>query len=522
MRSNPLIWALGPQRIYPSLALEAIRLDRGLNQCMIEYDEGGVVQLRLRDLVIPCTKAGRMVINYRSVRAEPGSDLASSFPHYSAGGLLDGSIDPTVLTNKIVFVGTSAIGLRDIRATPMAHLFSGVEIHATMVDNIIAGDALSIPNWMDGAQFLAILLVALGMTLLVSRGCSWLSFLLTLLTLGLSMGTAIFLLQERQLVFVPTWTMLSTLLLYPVLTMIRFWQEEQQKKHVREMFGTMVSRDVLRYLEANPESFSLRGERAEATMFFSDVAGFTTISEQMQPDQLTYLLNRYLTPMTDIILAHGGYVDKYEGDAIMAEWGIPFRTDDHAVNACLAAIEQQACLARLRPTLKKEFGHELYVRMGINTGTVTAGNMGSDMRFSYTVMGDAVNFASRLEPINKEYGTQILIGEATAQVARDFIEVRYLDKIVVKGKTKPVKVYELLGKRGSLSEDRQKVVSLYTEALHLHWERRWEEALDRLAIGIGIDPDDGPSHTLHTRITAYRHTPPPDDWQGEYVRLTKD
>ena len=288
------------------------------------------------------------------------------------------------------------------------------------------------------------------------------------------------------------------------------------------MFGTMVSRDVLRYLEANPESFSLRGERAEATMFFSDVAGFTTISEQMQPEQLTNLLNHYLTPMTDIILAHGGYVDKYEGDAIMAEWGIPFRTDDHAVNACLAAIEQQACLARLRPTLKKEFGHELYVRMGINTGTVTAGNMGSDMRFSYTVMGDAVNFASRLEPINKEYGTQILIGEATAHAARDFIEVRYLDKIVVKGKTKPVKVYELLGKRGSLSEDRQKVVSLYTEALHLHWERRWEEALDRLAIGIGIDPDDGPSHTLHTRITAYRHTPPPDDWQGEYVRLTKD
>ncbi|MDP6679931.1 MAG: adenylate/guanylate cyclase domain-containing protein, partial [Verrucomicrobiota bacterium] len=186
------------------------------------------------------------------------------------------------------------------------------------------------------------------------------------------------LLDHHQIVFVPAWTILSALILYPVLTVIRFWQEEQQKKHVRNMFGTMVSRDVLRYLEDNPESFSLRGERTEATIFFSDVAGFTTLSEQMEPDRMTELLNRYLTPMTDIILAHGGYIDKYEGDAIMAEWGVPFRAHDHAVQACLAAIEQQERLAGIRPELEKEFGQSLHVRMGINTGAVTAGNMGSD------------------------------------------------------------------------------------------------------------------------------------------------
>jgi adenylate cyclase len=522
VRSNPLIWALGPQRIYPSLALEAIRLDRGLNQCMVEYDEGGVVRLRLHELAIPCTKAGRMVINYRSVQQQPGTDLLSSFPVYPAGGLLDGTIDPAVLTNQIVFVGTSAIGLRDIRATPMAQLFSGVEIHATMVDNILAGDALIIPNWMEGAQFVAILLMGLLITLLISRGRSWLSFLLTAFMLGLCLVTAILLLKYKQLVFLPTWTMLSALLLYPVLTMIKFWQEERQKKHVREMFGTMVSRDVLRYLETNPESFSLRGERTEATIFFSDVAGFTTMSEQLPPGQLTVLLNKYLTPMTDIILGHGGFVDKYEGDAIMAEWGVPFRADNHAAEACLAAIEQQERLATLRPVLEREFGPTLHVRMGINTGTVTAGNMGSDTRFSYTVMGDAVNFASRLEPTNKEYGTDILIGEATAQAARDLIEVRFLDKIVVKGKTEPVNVYELLGKRGCLDEDRKKVVSLYTEALHLHWEQRWQDALDRLDTALGIDPADGPSQTLSTRINTYRDAPPPSDWQGEYVRATKD
>ncbi|MBL7075976.1 MAG: adenylate/guanylate cyclase domain-containing protein [Kiritimatiellae bacterium] len=522
VRKNPLIWAFGPQRIYPSLALEAVRLDRGLSQSMIEYDDGGVVQLRLRDVLIPCTKSGRLVVNYRTVHENPRTGLASSFPSYSAADLLDGTVDSSVLSNKIVFVGTSAIGLRDLRATPLARLFPGVEVHATMVDNILAGDALSEPNWMDGAQFMAILVVGLFMTFLISRGCSWLSFLLTLLTLGLSMATAVVLLAHRQMVFVPAWTMLSTLLIYPVLTMIRFWQEEQQKQRVRNMFGTMVSRDVLRYLEANPESFSLRGERTEATVFFSDVAGFTTISEQMEPDRMTDLLNRYLTPMTDIILGHGGYVDKYEGDAVMAEWGVPFRADDHAAQACLAAIEQQERLAQLRPELKKEFGHELHVRMGINTGTVTAGNMGSDMRFSYTVMGDTVNFASRLEPTNKEYGTSILIGEATAKAAADVIEVRFLDKIVVQGKSKPVTVYELLGKRGTISDDTRKVASLYTEALHLHWERRWEDALDTLAEALGIDPDDGPSNTLRIRITGYRDDPPPEDWGGEYVRTTKD
>ncbi|NQU40799.1 MAG: adenylate/guanylate cyclase domain-containing protein [Lentisphaerae bacterium] len=522
VRSNPLIWAFGPHRIYPSLALEAVRLDKGLDQCLVECDKGGVVRLRLRELTIPCTQTGRMVINYRSIQTQPGTDLASSFPVYSAGGFLDGTIDPAVLTNKIVFVGTSAVGLRDIRATPMAQLFSGVEIHATMVDNILAGDALIVPNWIDGAQFVMILLMGILITLLIARGRSWLSFLLTFFMLGLCLGTAVLLLRYRQLVFLPTWTMLSALLLYPVLTMIKFWQEERQKKHVREMFGTMVSREVLRYLETNPESFSLRGERTEATIFFSDVAGFTTMSEQLPPERLTILLNQYLTPMTDIILGHGGFVDKYEGDAIMAEWGVPFRADNHAAQACLAAIEQQERLAILRPILEKEFGPTLNVRMGINTGIVTAGNMGSDTRFSYTVMGDVVNFAARLEPTNKEYGTSILIGEATAKAAREVIEARFIDKIVVKGKTEPVDVYELLGKRGCLDDDRKEVISLYAEAIQLHRERRWDEALDRLAIALGVDPADGPCRTMHTRILGYQQSPPPKNWQGEYVRLTKD
>jgi len=304
--------------------------------------------------------------------------------------------------------------------------------------------------------------------------------------------------------------------------MIKFWQEELQKKRVRDMFGTMVSQDVLHYLENNPESFSLSGQKAEATMFFADVAGFTTISESLEPEKLSELLNQYLSPMTEIIMNHGGYVDKYEGDLIMAEWGVPYAMADHATQACLAAIEQQEKLNELRPILKKEFGHDLYARMGINSGSVTAGNMGSDKRFQYTVMGDAVNQAARFEPTNKDYGTTIIMGETTYLQAKDAIEARLLDLIIVKGKTQPIKIYELLARKGSLSQTKQDVVRFYNQALELHWARRWDDAIESVEKALALDADDGPSSKLKERVAWYKDNPPAESWAGEYVRTTKD
>ena len=224
--------------------------------------------------------------------------------------------------------------------------------------------------------------------------------------------------------------------------------------------------------------------------------------------------------MTEIIMRHGGYVDKYEGDAIMAEWGVPFPLENHAAAACLAALEQQEKLAELRDRLKQEYGHELHVRMGINSGTVTAGNMGSENRFSYTVMGDAVNQASRFESGNKPYGTSIMIGETTREAVGDRFEVRLLDLLVVKGKTQPIRVYELLARSGELPPERKKAVALYEEALGLHWERRFNEALVRLeeALRFGDDP---PSTMLKRRIERYIEQPPDEGWQGEYVNTSK-
>lgn len=522
VRSNPLIWGYGPERVYLSLALESIRLDQGITSGTVFYDENGITGVRLGEFMIPTDMAGRIVVNYRKVDKAAKSGFYSTFPRISAKDLMDGRIRADRLKDKIVFIGTSAAALKDLRATPLTQHFSGVEIHATIVDNILAGDMLLAPNYMTGVQAVLILITGLFLTGVIYRGRSWLSFLLSVLLIWLAYISSVYLMKSHNLVFVPVWAIITVVMVYLVLTMIKFWQEELQKKRVRDMFGTMVSEDVLKYMENNPGSFSLSGQKADATMFFSDVQGFTTISESLEPSKLSDLLNRYLSPMTHIIMDRKGYVDKYEGDAIMAEWGVPFAMDDHAVQACLAAIEQQHMLAKIRPVLKEEFGHEIFVRMGINSGTVTAGNMGSDRRFQYTVMGDPVNQAARFEPANKDYGTLILIGETTYKLAAHAIEARLLDKLVVKGKSKPILVYELIARKGDLSADRRRIIDLYEEALKLHWERQWDAAEKRISDALSLDPEDGPCARLRIRISDYRMNPPASGWSGEHIRTSKD
>jgi adenylate cyclase len=397
-----------------------------------------------------------------------------------------------------------------------------VEVHATIIDNVLAGDMLWNPAWMPSVHWSVIIIVGIFLTILISRGRSWISFLVSVLVILLSISASLVMIRRYHLIFHPTWIILSVIIIYTLLTMIKFWQEELQKKQVRDMFGTMVSADVLHYLENNPGSFSLSGTKAEATMFFSDIRGFTTISESLPAGKLSVFLNRYLSPMTDIIMERRGYVDKYEGDLIMAVWGVPYPMKDHAVQACLAAIEQQEKLAAIRPILRAEFGHDIHVRMGINSGTVTAGNMGSDKKFQYTVIGDAVNQAARFEPVNKDYGTLIVVGETTYEEAKDFVEARLLDRIVVQGKTQPIRLYELLARKGSLPPAKMKVVRFYETALQAHWERKWDEAIACLDAGLELDSQDTPSIRLRERVSAYKQTPPPDAWAGEYVRASKD
>lgn len=524
VRSNPLIWTMGTRRVYPSLALEAIRLDRNASRCIVDYDANGVTQIRMPpglntgELILPVDQSGSIAINYRKNIEDTTSGFASTFPIVSARDILNGAVPRRQLKGKIVFVGTSAVGLKDIKATPLTQYFSGVEVHATIVDNILAGDMLWNPTWMIVVHAASILLLGTLLTFLISRARAWLSFVVAVGTVLLLIQTSYFLFSHFHVVFIPAWVILSVVAVYSVLTMLMFWQEELNRKHVRNMFSTMVSEHVLNYLEKNPDSFSLSGTKVEATMLFSDLAGFTTISESLEPERLSELLNRYLTPMTHLIMKRNGYLDKYEGDLIMAVWGVPFPSDDHAIQACLSALEQQKELAALRPILKKTFGHELHVRIGINTGPATAGNMGSDRKMQYTVIGEAVNLASRLQTTNKEYDTQIMIGETTYLQAREAIDARLLDILIAKGTTKAVRVYELIGAGGDVSKEKAEMIGLYEDALRFHWDRRWDDALLLLDRCLNIDPRDPPSIRLRERIHRYMQTAPPENWTGELWR----
>jgi adenylate cyclase len=274
------------------------------------------------------------------------------------------------------------------------------------------------------------------------------------------------------------------------------------------MFSDMVSPDALENLGDNADSSLLSGEEREATMFFSSIHGFVPIAETLDPQSLARLVNCVHSRMTDIIIENHGYVDKYVGDAIMAAWGVPGPIQDQAKLACWAALDCQEKMLEMHPELKSEFGVDLRIRMGLNSGQVIAGNMGSEHRFSYTVMGEAVNHAARFECTNKDYDTSIIIGEKTYEAAREHIEARLLDVLVLKGNAGPLKVYELISKRGQLSRDMQAVIDLYSKGLRLHWVREWDDALACFEELLRIRPDDGPAKRMLHRMRANKESPP--------------
>jgi adenylate cyclase len=285
------------------------------------------------------------------------------------------------------------------------------------------------------------------------------------------------------------------------------------------MFSHYMSETLIHDLLKHPEKLRLGGERRNLTVFFSDLAGFTSLSEQLTPEEVVTLLNRYLTAMTDIILAGGGLIDKYEGDAIMALWGAPLPQEDHAARACLAAIENQRRLADLRREFEASGLPPVYSRIGINTGEMIIGNMGSSQRFDFTVIGDSVNLASRLEGANKTYGTRVIISEDTYRQAAARVEARELDLLRVKGKEVPVRIYELLAPKGELDGRMGEVRDLFTEGLARYRRQEWAEAIRAFQQALELVPEDGPSKVFIERCRRFMEAPPPPSWDGVY-RLT--
>lgn len=430
--------------------------------------------------------------------------------------------------DKIVLVGATATGVYDMRVTPFSEDYPGVEIHAQVIDSILKNKFLFRPTFAPiyGLTLIISLALILGVVIpLISavRG----AVLVILLFLGLASLDFFFFFRIKGWWMPFVYPALQMGAVYFAVTIYRYATEEREKRFIKDTFGRYLAPSVVEVLTKNPEMVKLGGQKLEMTAFFSDIRGFSTISETLgDPQLLVELLNDYLSAMAHVIEKYEGTIDKYEGDAIIAFWGAPVHFPDHAVKACFACLDQQIKLAELRAKWKNEgkwppIVYDARVRMGLNTGEMVVGNMGSAGRMNYTIMGDAVNLASRLEGANKPYGTYIMISEFTYRQAKDFIEVRELDSLRVVGKTEPVKVYELLARKGELPAQKLRVVEIFHEGLEAYKQQKWDIAIARFTEALNIDPNDGPSKTYIARCEEFKVSPPPADWDGVYTLESK-
>ena len=508
----------------PSLSFEILRVVTGTPTIIIKSEKAGIKSVGLRGLEVPTDRNGQLWVHF----AKQDRSI-----YVSAADVLDGNIAPEKIDHKLVLIGTSAVGLNDIKTTPVSAAMPGVEIHAQVLEAALANALLSEPSYGIVLEFAAALVLGLlvitfapmfGPVVLVVIGALFASLLI---------GASWYFYAQQRLLIDFTYPLLSTTAIYLTLVFSSFVREQAQRRQIRSAFGQYLSPALVEQLALSPEKLVLGGEEREMTIMFSDVRGFTAISESYKhdPQGLTALMNRFLTPLTNAILARKGTVDKYMGDAIMAFWNAPLDDAQHQLNACEAAVDMLERIEELnkeRETEAQHGGHAyipLNVGVGLNTGTCVVGNMGSDLRFDYSVLGDSVNLASRLEGQSKEYGFPIIVGSTTALAVKEKFAILELDFIMVKGKKEPEVIYAIAGREDTAQSGRfQRLRNLTIEMLACYRSRDWEGALTAIERGRGT----GEAHSLEllyelydARIRDYQKNPPPEDWNGAFALLTK-
>jgi adenylate cyclase len=496
---------------YTSLNLETAALFQGKPALELLKD----VPYMNNEVVSWGSRTAEVLVNWRGAQ--------DSFDHYSCAKILDPNIPDewkfNWLKDKIVIFGSTALGLYDHYPNAYSASMPGLYLHANIIDNLLSGEFLT-PR-VGFVTLGLILFFGLAGGFLVFRMGLWSGASSVVVLLGAFWALAYFLLAKKRIYIELVAPSVSLVVNYMAVFFYRFIVEQREKAGIKKAFGVYVNPHVVDQIAKNPDGLKLGGEMREMTVMFSDVAGFTTISEKLSPQELVQLLNLYLTAMTDTIMQHDGTVDKYEGDAIMAFWGAPLPQPDHAKLACISVLENRVRLKELNAELEKKGMQKLVARCGLNTGPMNVGNMGSSQKFNYTVMGDAVNLASRLEGANKQYGTYLMISETTYEQVKSEVEVRELDLLRVKGKKIPIKVYELLSLKGQLSDDQKKGVDLFNEGLALYRQRQFKESMKKFGQVREILPEDGPSETYLRRAQDYLDAPPAADWDGVYVMTTK-
>jgi adenylate cyclase len=490
---------------YSSLALSMLAQYLDWPMLVINMAEYGVDSVQIGKTDIPTDEAGRMLINYLG----PGK----TFPHHSVSDVLKGRLPPETFKGKIVLVGATATGIYDMRVTPFSAVYPGVEIHANVIDNILHRNFLVHSGWTKFLDICMIILAGLliGLTVPRVKAVTGIALCLGLLAafIAVNMGLFIRFNLWMNLIY-PVLTMLT---IYLGITVYRYVTEEREKKKIRGAFQYYLTASVVNEILKDPSKLKLGGDKKNLSVMFSDIRGFTSISEKLPPEELVRLLNEYLTAMTDVVFKYDGMLDKYIGDAIMAVFGAPLDQPDHAERACRTAIEMMSELKRLRVKWAAEGRPDVNIGVGINTGDMVVGNMGSEMRFDYTVMGDSVNLASRLEGTNKEYGTNVIISEFTHEVVKGSFYCRELDAVRVKGKKLPIRIYELLGDRKDAAQW-QPWVEPFEAGLAKYREQQWDEAGALFQHVLEINPGDTPARLYLERCESLSQCPPAADWDG--------
>jgi len=528
VRRAPLLLALNDM-LYPSFAAEALRVAQGAGSYTVKSsganketgfgEATGITAVRIGDAIVPTDDTGRLLLH------DTGHVSARFIP---AWRVLEPDFDAKEVAGMIAFVGSTAEALKDIRTTPLSPIVPGVEIHAQVVEQILAQDFLHRPDWFQAAETLAF--VFLGIILILAIrfvGALW-SLLITLVAGAAAIAVSWYGFTRLDYLIDPLLPCLVILLVYLSSSLLAYIKTEREKRFVRNAFSRYMSPVLVDQLSRHPELLVLGGRIRNLTILFSDIRGFTRIAEELDPQELTKLINRFLTPLTNVIQESGGFVDKYMGDCVMAFWNAPLDVPGHGRLALETALQMRTELARLNDTLKAEAAATgkkpivLGAGIGLNSGRACVGNMGSEQRFDYSVIGDSANIASRLEGLSRAYGVDIVVGEDTAREAPD-LALLELDQVRVKGRDTPLHIFTLTGDAQlATSAAFRQLREAHATLLAAYRRQDWAAAHVALAFCRPLAPSLATLYDVYEqRIAEFELSPPPPDWDGVFTAATK-
>lgn len=510
LRSTPMLIEHS-DTIYPALSLALLQTSLKYPLTALRLGHAGIESLILGNLNIPLDKHGRLWIHFR------GYD--NSYDRYCAADVLDKKISPDAFKDKIVLIGSSAKMLMDSHSSPFSPDFIGVELHAAVIDTVLSGDFIQKPGWDRAAELLILIGMGFIITLIITKRNAILTIVLTV-TMGAGLFFAASLCFWKWRLFIsPVFPVATLAINFFILTSIKFLSTEKDKAFLKNAFSKYISKSIVDQIVSSPSTLKLQGEEKELSILFADIRNFTSLSERLSPKQVTQLLQQFFTPMTRIITWNNGTLDKFIGDGIMAFWNAPADIQKHKFWAFKSGVEMLTALGDLNRTFIKTYGFEINIGIGLHAGTVRVGNMGTEDLFNYTIIGDNVNVAARLESLTKFYGVRIIISEVMKPHVPSTHYVQELDLIKIKGRTQPLKIYGLY--TGDFLKLSEVHLDRYHEALNFYRNHKFDNAHEIFTEFRQKKFDRELYRIYQNRCAFFMEHPPDDNWDGVFVHQNK-